>query len=101
MLVAAATIGVLALGLLAVNTVDERDSVLTDTDPLSPAPSTNPASVTEAPMTTPPTGTTTPAAIPLAENGLAENGLIAFVGSSAGSGYEIYVVASDGTGLRR
>ena len=43
MLVAAATIAVLALGLLAVTAVQDPDSVQTDTVPPTPAPSTNPA----------------------------------------------------------
>src|SRR6187431_1896717 len=43
MLVAAATIVVLALGMLAVAAVQEPDSVQTDTVPDTPAPSTNPA----------------------------------------------------------
>ena len=43
MLVAAATIAVLGLGLLAVAAVQDPDSVQTDTVPPTPAPSTNPA----------------------------------------------------------
>ena len=53
MLVAAAAIVVLALGLLAVAAVHDPDSVQTDTVPPTPAPSTNPA--TTSPSSTPPT----------------------------------------------
>ena len=49
MLVAAATIVVLGLGLLAVTAVQDPDSVRTDTVPPTPAPSTNPATTSPLP----------------------------------------------------
>ena len=67
MLVAAATVVVLALGLLAVAAVQEPDSVQTDTVPPTPAPSTNPATTMSVPPVdsspaTLPANTTAPAA---------------------------------------
>jgi hypothetical protein len=70
LLVAAATIAVLALGLLAVAAADELDSVQTDTVPVTttpsttPAPSTNPAPTapsTSLPATAPPSAPNVPA----------------------------------------
>ena len=49
MLVAAATIAVLGLGLLAVAAVQDPDSVQTDTVPPTPAPPTNPATTPSLP----------------------------------------------------
>ena len=49
LLVAAATVVVLALGLLAVTELRDPDSVQTDTVPPTPAPSTNPATTTPLP----------------------------------------------------
>ena len=57
MLGAAAMIGVLALGLLAVTAVQDPDSVPTDTVPPTPTPSTNPDTIdTAAPVVPPASG---------------------------------------------
>lgn len=80
---AAATVVIIAGGLVLAARDDDETGGATD-----------PAPVTEGPETTPPPEAT------VFDVPLAENGLIAFVGSSAESTDDIYVVAPDGTGLR-
>ena len=103
LLVAAATIVVLGIGLLAVAAVQDPDSGQTDTVPPTPAPSTNPATTTESvlpvdasPATLPATNTTPVVPVASVVPGTAPpaplmNGSIAFASGPSGSA-DIYLL---------